>query len=267
MIQSLRTIVTTWPFVVSLLVLIINDAWLKGAYPGILSGKLSDFAGIAVVSFLLLSAQPQRSRLVYTVVFFGFAWWKSPLSQSAINAANALLPVSIGRTVDYSDLLATLVMPLCTAVASSPATFQIPGRAIRGLLLAPVVTLTMFGLMATSVMPTKQDYQIRRSGTSAYLERQSVAKAVAMVAGEHGLKCDRCDDPTNSARYEGNGMCLEYSFLEERAISFKVYAFSNGSLFFGRTDGAKADRLRADLKRRLASLYRDLEYVETLGSP
>jgi len=268
MFQNLRTIVTTWPFIASVFMLIINDTWLKGAYPGTLSGKLSDFAGIAIVSFLLLAAQPQRSRLIYAVVFVGFAWWKSPLSQPAIDAANVLLPLPIGRTIDYSDLLATLVMPLCAAVTSNPAAFQISGRTIRKVLLVPVVALTTLGLMATSVAPVKYDYEIRRSASSGELDRQSIADTIAMVAGEHGLKCDECRHRTYSARYRGNEMELEYSFIGDRAISFRFFGFYRATfLFFGRGGEAKADRLRADLKRRLASLHGDLEYVEILDPP
>ncbi|HEU4589588.1 MAG TPA: hypothetical protein VFS13_01665 [Steroidobacteraceae bacterium] len=38
---------TTWPFVLALATLIVNDAWLKPNYPGLVTGKLSDFAGIS----------------------------------------------------------------------------------------------------------------------------------------------------------------------------------------------------------------------------
>ncbi|MCY7387503.1 MAG: hypothetical protein LH481_05460 [Burkholderiales bacterium] len=56
--KRIASVLTTWPFVISLAVLILNDWWLKSAFPGTLTGKLSDFAGIAVVALLLLAAWP-----------------------------------------------------------------------------------------------------------------------------------------------------------------------------------------------------------------
>jgi hypothetical protein len=49
------SVLTTWPFVLALTTLIANDAWLKSAWPGLITGKLSDVAGIAVVALLALS--------------------------------------------------------------------------------------------------------------------------------------------------------------------------------------------------------------------
>lgn len=259
-LQRLRAVVTTWPFMVSVLLMVINDAWLKAAYPGVLTGKLSDIAGIAIVCLLLLTAQPQRARLVCLAIFAGFAWWKSPLSQPAIDAVNAWLPLSVGRTVDYSDLLAMLVIPLCIPVIANPTAFQVAGPTLRGFLLPPIVVLTTLGLMATSMIPVKQDYQIRRVEGAGLWDRQLVADTVLRVAREHGLDCEKCDDPTSSARYEGKGLYLDYSFVGDRAISFSVDAGRHAK-------GAdRADRLRTDLKLRLASLYSELEYVETLRS-
>lgn len=266
MLRNLFAIVTTWPFAFSLLALLVNDAWLKSAYPGVVSGKLSDFSGIAVVSFLLFTAQPHRPHLVGGIIVAAFAWWKSPLSQPAIDAANLFLPYHIGRTVDYSDLVALLVIPVCAAVTRHPSTFAIPGRTLRRLSLAPLVALTALGLMATSVMPTRQDYQVRRPDSAAELDRESIANTVAEVAAQHGLTCDECANPTGSGRYEGNGIHLRYIFIGTKTISFAVEAFPNG-LFFGESGKDKADRLRADLKIRLGSSYKDLEYVERLGSP
>jgi len=263
MLQALRTMATTWPFVASLLVLIANDAWLKHTYPGVISGKLSDFAGIAVVNLLLLAANPNRRRFVYGAIIVGFAWWKSPLSQPAIDAINLYLPSPIGRTVDYSDLVAFLVMPICTVVAARPMAFAIPCQAVRRLILGPVVVLTTLGLMATSVIPTRQDYQVRGSERALNLDRSAIAETVAQVAAKHGLVCDDCSDRTSRAHYRGNGVSLRYAFTGSKGISFEVEAFPNG-IFLGASGRDKADRLRNDLKSRLASSYKDLEYVEVL---
>ena len=71
-------IFTTWPFVLALAVLLVNDALLKQAYPGFITGKLSDFAGFAVVALPLFAAFPRHTRAIYLALIGAFLWWKSP---------------------------------------------------------------------------------------------------------------------------------------------------------------------------------------------
>jgi hypothetical protein len=263
MFRNLCRIVTTWPFLLGLGTLLANDDWFKRAHPGMLSGKLSDFAGIALVSLLLLAALPGRRRLAAAIVVAGFAWWKSPLSEPAIAALNACLSSPVGRTVDYTDLVALLVIPACADVASRPGDFALPGRTLRRLLLAPLIALTALALMATSVMPTRQEYQVRRVDRAPDLDREAVAQTIAQVAELHGLQCDNCANGAGSGRLVGDGIVLSYEFIGARSIAFKVEAFPNG-FFFGASGKEKADRLRSALKSRLASDFKDLEYVEQL---
>jgi hypothetical protein len=263
--QNLRATLTTWPFVASVITLILNDAWLKGAYPGVLSGKLSDFAGVAIVTWLLLAVWPRRPWRVYAAVFIGFAWWKSPLSQPVIDAANLLLPVAIGRVVDYSDLLACLVMPLCARIALRPSAFAIPGHTLRRLLIAPVAGLTVFGLMATSQLPViPQDYRFHKPVSTGDLDRQAVANTVATIAERHGFKCFECDTPESQGEYRADLVTFKYSFTDDRTIAFQITIYMEG-LIFVESGESEAIRFRDDLKRQLASLYPGLEYVEILG--
>ena len=69
----------------------------------------------------------------------------------------------------------------------------------------------------------------------------------------------------SAGTFQGNDIYLKYTFVGAKAISFKVEAFASG-LFFGASGRDRADRLRADLKTRLASSHSDLEYVEQLRS-
>jgi len=61
--------IATWPYALAVVTLLVNDWCLKSAYPGLVTGKLSDFAGLAVVAVPLLSrggagaaALPRRRR-------------------------------------------------------------------------------------------------------------------------------------------------------------------------------------------------------------
>jgi hypothetical protein len=266
MLRNLRPVLTTWPFLVSLVALLLNDSWLKGSYPGLVTGKLSDFAGVALVGLLLLAFDSTHPIRTMTAIAVTFAWWKSPLSQWAIDAFNAHSPLVIGRIVDYTDLVAVAVLPAVASVARCPFAFQIPGETLRRILVVPVAALTILGVMATSVIPTRQDYQVRRPDPSSHLNRDVIAKTLARIAEEYGLKCKDCTQTSSRARYEGDGTTFEYWFIDTNSIAFRVDAFPDG-LFFGMSGREKADRLRTSLKAELASKYKALEYVERLDAP
>lgn len=259
MVRDLRRIVTTWPFLLALVALLANDFWWKRAWPGVVSGKLSDFAGIAVVSLLLLTAFPDRRRLVVGGIVVGFAWWKSPLSQPVIDALNAWLPVAIGRTVDDTDLVAFVVMPACARVASRAGDFALPGASLRRWLAPPAIALTAFALMATSTMPIRQTYMIRRADGAPELDRDAVARTIVQVAALDGFE----PDPRSSHVFFSGSTSLRYEFVDTRTVSFEVDGFPHGGPFSS-SEQDKAIRLRNDLKARLAADFKDLEYVEPL---
>jgi hypothetical protein len=154
-------IFTTWIFVLSLAVLLINDHVLKHAYPGLITGKLSDFAGIAVVALPLFAAFPRQARAIYLAVSAAFLWWKSPASSAFIAFMNDVQPLRIGRTVDYTDLLALTILPVCSKiVAAGPRSFVNPAG-VRRWVLTPVLAATLFGVMATSTPLYRKDFDVR----------------------------------------------------------------------------------------------------------
>lgn len=106
-------------FIIPLAVLILNDFLFKTHFPGAVTGKLSDITGIWVLALTLLAFFPNRKNVVYISVSLFFLLWKSPFSQLMIDGWNALPLFTIGRVVDYSDLLALAVLPLSGYVADA----------------------------------------------------------------------------------------------------------------------------------------------------
>jgi hypothetical protein len=265
--RNLARAITSWPFGLSLLTLLINDAWLKAARPGALSGKLSDVAGVAVVTLMLLAAFPRRAVAIYGAMLAAFAWWKGPFSQPFIDAVNVFLPFHIGRTVDYTDLFALLVMPLCHRVVVDLDSYAIPWPQARRLSFAPLVAATLFGLMATSRMPPmRQEYVVRRIDTTAELSQESVAEVISAVAEEHGLSCTDCAELPATATYrDGKQIEMRFEFISPNAVSFGILVWLDDP-WFGPSSLERADRLRSDLKRALASQFKGLEYVEALDT-
>jgi hypothetical protein len=256
-------IATTWPFILSLIALILNDSWLKQMYPGMITGKLSDFAGLAVVGLILLSIWPNRSVAVCCTLSAVFLWWKSPASEPAIQFVNTLLFCQIGRTVDYSDLLALAILPVCQHIVSYHRNYVLPWPGVRRLLMPPLVMATLFGIMATSVVPTRQEYVIKSADSMSPLNCEAVAEVIKTVAKKHDLSCISCK--CTSGTYRGNNTEMRYTFLDG-AISFHIQSF-NPSPFYGASSEKKVNALNDSLKKALGEQFQGLEYVEQLNYP
>ena len=261
--RGMGTVLTTWPFTMALACLIANDAWLKPSYPGLVTGKLSDVAGIALIALLLLAAFPRRPGLVCIGLSAAFAAWKSPLSQPLIDAFNALAILHVGRTIDYLDLAGLLVLPACLPVARRPADFQLPGAFPRPLLRVPLVAATAFAVMATpATPPATKGYELRSLESARILDRDAILRAIAGVAVAHGLECLDCRNPREEATYGKNGLWLHYTFSNDHRIEVRFSATPRNS-----RGQHKIDKLSLELKKRFAEVQPGLEYSEFLRDP
>ena len=97
-------------FILSLACLVLNDSYWKYAYHNSLTGKLSDFTGLFVITVFLFALFPKRRSITCLSLVLFFIWWKSPFSQPVIDWLNSLFSISFARTVDYSDFLALPVV-------------------------------------------------------------------------------------------------------------------------------------------------------------
>lgn len=108
-------------YVAALLVLVTNDHVLKAVWPGMVTGKLSDFAGLFAFAIFLGTVLPRNIACAGAGAFF--IWWKSPGSQPVIDA----LPWGAGRVVDWTDLLALMVLvPAFRLLPPPPARARMP---------------------------------------------------------------------------------------------------------------------------------------------
>src|SRR5438128_688958 len=81
-------------------VLLLNDFVLKAAFHNWLTGKLSDVAGLAAVTLFCCALWPRHVWTIGCAVAALFVWWKSPLSQPALDMMNGFAPWHVSRTVD-----------------------------------------------------------------------------------------------------------------------------------------------------------------------
>jgi len=150
------TILSTPGFLLGLALLLLNDFYLKQAYGNLLTGKLSDFAGLFTFSLFLAVLLPNRVLLAHLVVAATFIWWKSPLSDGFIHAWNSLGWISFMRTVDYSDYVALIVLPLSYAYFTIAATAShSTNHKFRQAAGYFVILISVFAFTATSTTTSR----------------------------------------------------------------------------------------------------------------
>jgi hypothetical protein len=93
-------------FIIALVCLLLNDLYWKYEYHNWLTGKLSDFTGLFVLSVFLSAFFCRHELLIYCGAALFFIWWKTPLSQPAIDLLNQSFSLTLHRTIDYTDYLA-----------------------------------------------------------------------------------------------------------------------------------------------------------------
>jgi hypothetical protein len=93
-------------FLVALAVLLLNDFVLNPAFGNAFTGKLSDFAGLFAFSVFWMAVFPRRRWVVCAATAAAFVAWKSAAAQPLIDLWNAWMPLTVGRTVDATDLVA-----------------------------------------------------------------------------------------------------------------------------------------------------------------
>ena len=138
-------------FAVSILLLIVNDHVLKAEWPGLVTGKLSDIAGVAMIAVLLTAVLGRVSVAVATTAV-GFG-----LLKTVPTVAEWSAPVLGGVTrTDPYDLVALLVLvPLWWWLRRRPAVGvddRGPGRTAvtRTVLSVALVSAAVFATTATS---------------------------------------------------------------------------------------------------------------------
>ncbi|RKO69120.1 hypothetical protein D7322_23055 [Sphingobacterium puteale] len=121
MYQRLRILASPL-FILFLILLLVNDFYLKGAFHNVLMGKLSDFSGLFIFPIFWSAIFPKRKALIFIATAVLFTFWKSEYSAGLIQWMNPYF--GVGRTVDLSDLMTLPMIGLAwfyTKSGSQPA--------------------------------------------------------------------------------------------------------------------------------------------------
>lgn len=156
--------------VAALVVLLINDHVVKSAYPGWITGKLSDIAGLVVAPALLASLVTILARrapaekvafVAVAVVAAGFVVVKAFPAAAAV--ASAAWSVVAGPSLVLADLTDLLALPALggawlawTRARHRPA----PGRVARAVRVAVVAPVALAGVVATAKAEVTLPYAV-----------------------------------------------------------------------------------------------------------
>ncbi|MBO9674522.1 MAG: hypothetical protein J7577_13825 [Sphingobacteriaceae bacterium] len=107
-----RYYILNYIFIVCVLILLVNDHYIKFSYTGWLSGKLSDVAGIIILPLIIAYIFPKLGKAAIAVSALLFLFWKSEFSQGMIDFYNQYSFIGTSRVIDYSDLLVFVFLPV-----------------------------------------------------------------------------------------------------------------------------------------------------------
>jgi hypothetical protein len=144
----------------SLVVLVVNDHLLKDAYPGLVTGKLSDLAGLvvappllALVATLLLARLRAQLAAAGSVAATGIGFVAMKATSSGATAGSAVWSVVNGPSVILADLTDLFALPglalawwVWTRARARPA----PARLARLVRIAVLLPAAAFAVAATS---------------------------------------------------------------------------------------------------------------------
>jgi len=137
-------------FIIGLFLLLLNDFYLKEAVPGILTGKLSDFAGLFIFPLFGSAFFPKRKLTIYVSTALFFIFWKSLFSQFIIDGWNSFGIFSIGRIVDFTDLIALAILPFSYLYSSRNYTLFFKEFRFKEFARIFVTAISIFAFTATS---------------------------------------------------------------------------------------------------------------------
>jgi len=134
-------------FLASVLLLLINDFYLKQTYGNVLTGKISDFAGLFAFPFFFSCLFVKHKKIIHIVTIFLFIWWKSTFSQPIIDFVNNL-GIPVNRVVDFSDNIA-LISVLISYIAFSGAKIY----SVKPVMKWTIMSVSLLSFIATSLPP------------------------------------------------------------------------------------------------------------------
>lgn len=198
-------------FILGLILLLLNDHYLKSAFHNSFTGKLSDFAGLFIFPMFFAVLFPKFPKHVYWITAIGFIFWKLPFSGFFIETWNSIGIFSIQRVVDYSDLLALLILPFSFLYFEKQKSIQYRFTPI------PIMIVAAFAFIATS--QAREEIKVNQSYAFNYPLDTLRNRIFFHPNLENGLRYQWKELPPDSIQKRNE--------LVERYLGFKSYKMTD----------------------------------------
>lgn len=186
-------------FLVSLLVLLTNDFYLKQTYSNQLTGKLSDFAGLIVFPVFVAYIIPSSKKWISVITAGLFIIWKMPITTPLIDTINLILPFKVQRVIDYSDFWALWVLLISHKIIQRTDTKQKIGSTfILKLSKGSIVFVAFFAICATSRIPRAEIPKGTIHLGESYRVKKSKEETIQMIKSL-GYNVDYYNNPDDDS--------------------------------------------------------------------
>jgi hypothetical protein len=252
-------------FLIGLTTLLLNDFYLKHAFGNVVTGKLSDFAGLFIFPPFLAVFVRRKPHLVYFAVAGAFLVWKSPISEEIISLWNSLSLFRLGRTIDYTDYVALILLPMSYAYFHCLTEKAMAKTTWRQASVYCALGISIFAFTATSFEEDRHvgiDKQYRIKVTRSEFQRR-----LESLQSIREVQIEKTTDAWPKNQYpdvetQPNEYYLRFTILEKYCESNDLEVFAS---FEEREDEIFVDYVNvrywcstkpdADDKQRLTSLF------------
>lgn len=145
--NHIKLLKANW-FLICLLLLLVNDFYLKFVFPGFLTGKLSDFSGLFIFPYFFSVFFIRQKKQIYFLTSFLFILWKLPVTSPLINWINDFDVIYLRRITDVTDLIAILILPVSYKYFNQQL---VKGYTYNRFQVFTISLLAIFSFCATSV--------------------------------------------------------------------------------------------------------------------
>lgn len=251
-------------FLVSIVLLLLNDFVLKQWLHNAFTGKLSDFAGLFAIAYFFSCLYPKFSKAIHFVIAVVFVFFKSELSTPLISIVNHIFGMNISRVVDYTDYVALPILFLSYHVVNTTKK-QVISPIFKGI----VMTSSIFAFLATSQVPrygvvytiSDREFNVKANLQETTEALNKVEQDRVLVFNERRLKYkDKplvYDKERKVYHYDNSpNDVFAYQFESKSLKETDTIKYKSGSYFFYLvTDVENKNRSKIVLKE----VYRSLE--------
>ena len=213
-------------FIIGLILLILNDSYLKWEFHNTLTGKLSDFGGILIFPMFLTYLNKRFANYSSLIVGLFFIFWKSPLATPFLDLINLNKVIVFSRVIDYSDYLALSVLPFSNYLIKKQLNererLDITKR-IR--ILRPIMLIgAFFTFTATSMVRFEMPEGTVYIGKdySVNIPKDSVLAKIEQLGYDWSFVNDTLSNPWNQGYYQvGNISMQKYQYVVDTIKNVK----------------------------------------------